>query len=871
MELSGFIDTTNESTPESFVPYYLGKTGKEWWLLPNSTIYNTRIGPYTSDTEPTSMIGSRWTITQNKTRYSNPTTSILDTFEASQGEPASIDQETNTWKLGSYNTGLSADEYDPPKCKCSIWKWTISSKLPVWISEKPDCPFSRRPEYGLWSNGTKPNLQHAIDVNDVDIKIAPSPYKIHWWLDGNDTGISYDENRLPIMEVIQPTQKGSDWEFIWKVTDADDNVIELARTSNCKCPVVPKPAMTWWVVDKNGNERDTEEDALDPVALKGLEADGIASRNIARTEWNEEEQKWEDTPETLTSWTPLASLFVDAYRETSYGILESIRHPWNTTDAEETMKKGMVWEVETSEDLFGEEGVHIVDMQTNSWNAYKEGEGAGNIEAPSFAVYIGWKQNEENPELYNSYCTICSLATGAKVKWKVMAKDWRFQNLELVLTYDGMLNHIVIMGTKGWIVSSGQFSLANGGREIKSVVWNTPCNPVAEVLQELEKIVAYKWLSWDSNTESEFAAVGSFGVYVYSEDCITFKASIPYGQDAVLSEVVWDPDAEEFKIWGVAIKVEIEGDETTTIENESGSSSSSSSSGSQSSSNKDDDFESAYEDGAVINWKSSSISVTTVSDTSIYKHKHTTAAGDKETLYYTFSSAITSFEQLDGTKLSKVQKESAFDIVPDSPYRYSKAGKTWTFIYSKCRASNGEVLGSGFSTKGVQWKWMWNRKEEKASAEKLSYITISKNRKAVAYGFPDLVRFIRSYKKTYNDAMEFVGTVCQYASSKRDSVDENGKALEEAYEALAKMDGFKLYSTKLPIAWQIYKHAEKLRDASHYVENDCYNVYLQRIGQSLALEYKDYFNKAKRAMWTAQAFKNYYEKLAKQGIEMTVK
>ena len=92
----------------------------------------------------------------------------------------------------------------------------------------------------------------------------------------------------------------------------------------------------------------------------------------------------------------------------------------------------------------------------------------------------------------------------------------------------------------------------------------------------------------------------------------------------------------------------------------------------------------------------------------------------------------------------------------------------------------------------------------------------------------------------------------------------DGKALQKSYQELVNISGLKMYSKKLNTAWNIYRNAKRLRDRSHYAENDCHDTYLQKIGQSLALEKKDYFNRAKQAMWTAQAFRNYYEKLSKE-------
>ena len=115
--------------------------------------------------------------------------------------------------------------------------------------------------------------------------------------------------------------------------------------------------------------------------------------------------------------------------------------------------------------------------------------------------------------------------------------------------------------------------------------------------------------------------------------------------------------------------------------------------------------------------------------------------------------------------------------------------------------------------------------------------------------------------------MEFLGEVSTYISAEKESVDAEGKALMVSFEELAKMGdaGMGMYSPKLSQGYEIYLEAKALRDASHYAPDDCWGTYLQKIGQSLALEKSDFFNKAKRAMWTAQAFRNYYEALSKKG------
>ena len=278
----------------------------------------------------------------------------------------------------------------------------------------------------------------------------------------------------------------------------------------------------------------------------------------------------------------------------------------------------------------------------------------------------------------------------------------------------------------------------------------------------------------------------------------------------------------------------------------------------------DDDFETEYEKGAVDLTKSTSISVSTLDPSGLYKHKHKTMNKETEAVYYAFSSATTSFVEISNP--SQDQKDSAISITSDLTYRYSSGGKTWSFVYTKCRASGTkEVLGSGYSGT-IPWKWSWSRTEiDDSEPQKLAYITISKNNRSVAYGFPDLKRFIHSYKELYTDSMEFVGAVCQFATSEKDSVNINGVSLKTVYDELAKLDGFNIYSSHLATAWKIYLKAKKLRDNSHYVKNDCYNTYLARIGQSLALEHKGYFTRAKNAMWTAQAFAKHYSDMVAKG------
>lgn len=860
--------------------FYIAMSGKEWWLLPEPdgpASSKSRIGPYTSDAVPQSKIGTRWTCT----RIVNNASHEWDSFDAPQNSNVEekLIEETNSstgeteyvkyWFINDINTELKVGHYTKPRLKCSIWKWTLAVGLKPIVQESSACPYKTRPEYCMWFNGTRAG-DISYNIKDSQLYMDTSDSTSHWFVNGQDTGIlcSMESENTSICTAIPPSNSSERWKFEWRVPDEynAEEYILAATTKSCSNPLTQEKSLSWWMKDKNGNPVNTGIDAVNPLGGKGLESDGIASRLTSETYWNEEKKKYETIGPEMASWTPLASLFVDAYEETSYGVLESIKDPWSTSNPD-IMKKGMAWEMISSEDLFGVPGVSIVDSQSTSWKAYEEGNGGkGNVSAPAFDVYIGWKNTFNRTDLYDSYCVIRSIETGATTKWTVSAKNWRFEHLELVVKSDGKLNDIVILSSKGWIASTNSISYANGGRDIKAIVWNDPVNPVSDVLDELEKIISFKWNAWESNEISEFAAVGSYGVYVYSPDCIRFTASIPYGEDAELIDLVWDPTKSEFKIWGVDAALDDDsstnGKSTTIGKGSSGSEWESESLGSE------EDFESSYEKNAVNASQGKSVSINALSEQTIYKHNHKRMDGEKETLYYQFSKATTSFDEL--SNVTSKQKENAVFIVADLPYKFSNGSKSYTYIYSKCKTSNKEVLGAGYLANQVSWKWMWSRQETKAVAKKMSYITVSENTRSVAYGFPDLKRFIKSYKELYSNSLEFVGSVCQFATSEKDSANSEGKSLKEAYEELVKVGGLKIYSKKLDIAWGIYKKAKKLRDNSHYAENDCYNTYLQKIGQSLALEYQDYFNRAKQAMWTAQAFKNYYAGLVAKGSSTVI-
>ena len=864
LEVSG---TLAEGETLQNLKFFIGMSGKEWWLLPEpdgSGSQKSRIGPYVSDATPQSRIGTRWKCN----RIVDNSVKEWDSFDAPQNSKVEedfveeINQETGAaetvkcWFINGINTGLRCGHYTKPKLKCSIWQWTLSSDLHPIIRESGTCPYKKRPEYCMWFNGL--NVGKIQNIGSPQLFTGKSESTLHWFVDGVDTGIKCLPEYTSTVSAIPPSTASGRWKFEWRVKDADSlNDVLVAATSSCANPITKEVANSWWMKDKNGNLVDTKINAMDPLRGKGLESDGIASRMVSETYWNEEKKKYETVGPQRRSWTPLASLFVDAYSEVSYGVLESIKNPWSTENPD-IMKKGMVWEMISSKDLFGTSGVYIAESKSTSWDSYEEGDGAGNASAYAFDVYIGWKRNEDRNDLYDSYCTIRSIETGAVTKWTVYAKDWKFEHLELVVKSNGKLNNIVILASKGWIVSTNSISYANEGKDIKAIVWNSPVNPVADVLNEIEKIVQFKWNSWDSNEISEFAAVGSYGVYVYSPDCIRFTASIPYGDNAELIEIVWNPKNSEFKIWGVDVALDDDSSTSTTIAKGEGIDYL----------GKEEDFETAYEKNAVNASQGKSVSINSLNAQTIYKHHHKRMDGVKETLYYQFSEATTSFDEI--TNVTDSQDENAVFIVADLPYRFTNGTKTWTYVYSKCNPSTKEVLGAGYLINQVSWKWMWVREEIKTESKKMSYITVSENTKSVAYGFPDLKRFIKSYKNLYTNALEFVGGVCQFASSERDSANIDGKSLKEAYEELAKIDGLKIYSENLDVAWNIFKQAKRLRDASHYAENDCYNTYLQKIGQSLALEHQDYFNKAKQAMWTAQAFKNYYAGLVAKGTSANV-
>ena len=916
------------STAGGAIPYWIGKSGKDFWISADRRTvgeYCTDASPVSAGGARWMSTSNEIKASDRKTAYfdmwdlpANAKASMktgvtivfktiggaahhtrtwtdaetyakdidLEIFNWRKANPAGSTARTERkyWAVGDYvlycsgstgrvsktysdNADLLTDAWQRPSFKCAIWKWRLKKRNGKYnaafecVSTSAACPYAQVEEICVWKDGT------AIDGLDAAQNISLETVETdawHWFADGRDLNISClapnaknafkDFRREPVW-----TGSGAEsrCQFSWSVWNGSSWVQNACLTSVSASPLTKCRSKKWAARDANGKITVLNRLAQDALAGKGLETDGIASRNASSQIWNTKTEKWEavksksvyvwsDTAEKwiegeeeTVSWTPLASVFVDAYKEVSKGVLGSIRNPY-------VNQEGMLWEMIPSTDLFGEEGVTISDTASNGWKMYQESD-SGNKTGNSFTVHIGYKANSETG-LWDNYCAIVSDSTGSIHRWSLPNRTWKFEHLELVCRSDGTLDRIVIMGSFGWIVASGQISFANEGKDIRGMAWQNPVNPVEPVLQELEKVQNYKWNSWTSSPNTEFAAVGSYGVYVYSADCVVFEASIPYGMDAILSEVVWDPETGEFVIHAIA-PTSGSGEETDTVEwtQDEGV----------------QDFEDVHSENTSTKADESPVLVSTLVESGIYTHSHKTVDGKSETRWYRFSSALTSFEEIADPSAS--EKKNAQTIVPDNIYKWTQSGKTWCFVYSKYDAK-GNALGAGYTGKG--WMWKWGRKDASSGASgSLSYITISKNMKDVAYGFPDLIRFIRSYKNTYTESMEFVGGVGTFISAERESVDENRKALMEPYKELAEMggSGLGMYSGKLQIAYTIYLKAKQLRDASHYAPEDCYNTYLQRIGQSLALEYKDFFNRAKRSMWTAQAFRNHYEKLAKKG------
>ena len=882
----------------------LGSSGREFWVLPSGTS-----GPWCEDAQPSSTIGTRWRFT----KIDGSSSQTWDSIQKVSGKWKSWNVPQNAvpaansagnWHIGnavptdSNGNPFKKSQWQKPTCVQSIWLWTVGSNDAYsLLTASSECPYSKAMEICAWSSDNAV-LANVDAGDDPVLKRDFSASRKNWLVNGQDTGIPVKSGDSPQARVSWST--AGECTFQWSVLPAGENSrVVVAETASPDCPVTAGSGMTWWI-QNGGKWRDTKIAAGAGIYSKGLESDGIAAMPMQRTVWNPATRAWESTPVERTSWTPLASLFIDAYEETSRGVISSIRNPY-------VRYEGRYWECISSESLFDEEDVHITDSKTTSWDAYQESAN-GNSTNPSFTIYVGWKE-VPNSELFDSFCTIVSDTTGSMVKWAVREKEWKLLHCEAVTDSSGMLTNIVLMASRGWVVSTSIISFENKGQDIKTIVWQNALNPVQEVLQELEKIVAYQWNSWTSNTGAEFAAVGSYGVYVYSPDCIHFEASLPYGENAKLEEIVWDESGSEFKINGTAPTFSEDEDgggesKTMTVEyaadtsgeiafedeyknaasegggglataggvgagigsggsSSGGTGSGSGTGGSASGSSSSGSSSSGDKPGS---GKTVTISTTDVQPLVFYKHSHKTYANESETLYYAFNSSVTSFTQMEVANLSASDKSEARSIVPDTSYKFTSNGRIWLFTYSKVD-SKGNVLGSGYSGK-TNWSWKWTRQEDtSAAAASLSYITISKNTKDVAYGFPDLIRFIRSYKKTYREAMEFMGGVSTFISSERESVDNDRKALMESYVELAEMgdSGLKMYSENLMTAYKLYLQAKKYRDDSHYAQNDCWDTWLQKIGMSLALEHQDFFNRAKKAMWTAQAFRNHYEKLAKKG------
>lgn len=885
------------SASNGLSPYWMGKSGKSFWLPPDGAPDSTEI-PYSNDASPISTIGSRWTsysqsFNENGKRDERTWELIgISSNDSDKFVPKDVKFSGVTWNVwtvdGKYlharNTAdgklvcttsstadrryvCRTDDWQKPKLakgNADIWQWKMRKPNGTFINgftiitEDGECPYNSIEEVCVWKNGKV--IENVEPDASLQLRIADAFREngdpiLQWSAVGYDWSMDYEAPPAgqPEMRVV-PSWNGRRCTFQWQVyhkTRAGENWANAVQTASAtQCPLVKTAKKSWQVVDSAGKWIDTGIQVSMPLAGKGLETDGIAEIRTSQTIRSHSEKRWVSGNESEKSWTPLASIFVDAFEEVSEGVLGSIKTPYYK-------KEGMIWDVLPAEELFDSdngsgESVHISDEVNNTWNEYVESP-EGNKSGNGYTIYIGW-QVVTGTQKYNNYCTVVSSSTGAMFKWKQNNKDWRFEKIELVNRRDGSLDKIVILCSQGWIVASGPISYANKGREIKAIEWQSAVNPVKKVLNKLNALLAYKWKSWTSNTYGEFAAVGTSGIYVYSPDCINFEASMPYGIEAEMLEVVWNETNGEFIIRAIAPTVGDGSGQTVTPEEEE----------------QEDDFE--MEHALQLDKRAPggrALSVSLLSDETIYKHKHKNCSGKTETQWYKFSPSLSYFEEIPSNSpdLTPAVKAGAELIIPDNQYKWIANGYTWSWVYTK-RDVKGKALGSGYTgKKGEKWYWMWGSNDAGGSGTgSLSYITISKNRKKVAYGFPDLIRFIRSYKKIYTESMEFLGGVSTFITSERESVDEARKALMVSYKELAEMgsSGLEMYSPKLQVAYRLYLQAKKLRDDSHYAQNDCWDTYLQKIGQSLALEHKDFFNKAKRAMWTAQAFRNYYESLAKK-------
>lgn len=793
----------------------------------------------------------------------------------------------------------AVDDWLKPKLpakNADIWQWRLQNADGTFKSEyditttTSKCPYSKIQEICVWKDGNivsgvSTNLESAtLVVKAVENKDGPV---LHWRAVGNSwkpVTASEDNPFIWTADIVKasegqpeinvvPVWNGTECIFKWQVyggkNRGGDNVkwIDAVTTKSAlQCPLVKTAKEDWFVYNKiSGKFIDTGVEFSYPVAGKGLERDGIAEIYASNTQRNHFEKTWVPGGCKGGVYTPLASIFVDTYHEIADGILGSTTTPYYK-------KEGMLWNVIPASEIFsggksGQSGgqggtggdfgideeysVYISASENNSWLQYKEGAN-GNSIGISFTAYAGW-QIVPNSNLYNNYLTLISDSTGTSFQWKQLSKEWRFDYIKFICDGEGMLQKIVILCSQGWIISSDIITYESNGKDIKAIRWRDPVNPVKKVLKNLNKLMSFKWISWASNQYGEFAAVGTSGIYVYSEDCILFEASQPYGEDAEMLEVIWVEPPGEFTIRAVA--------PTTNKSDE----------------DEEDDGGRGYIDFEIEhslnpsnpNSSEKELSVSLLSGEEIYTHMHKNFNGKLETKWYRFSPMLSYFEEIydDDEILTASARANATTIIPDNEYKWFSGGNTWNWVYTKRTEASGKPLGAGYTGK-EKWIWNWGSADPSVKTSgSLSYITISKNKKSVAYGFPDLIRFIKSYKNLYTDSMEFLGEVSTYISSEREAVDPDGKALIVSLKELSEMGdaGIGMYSDKLPTAYQIYLQAKTLRDNSHYAKDDCWDTYLQKIAQSIALEKKNFFNKAKQAMWTAQAFRNYYEDLAKKG------
>ena len=172
-------------------------------------------------------------------------------------------------------------------------------------------------------------------------------------------------------------------------------------------------------------------------------------------------------------------------------------------------------------------------------------------------------------------------------------------------------------------------------------------------------------------------------------------------------------------------------------------------------------------------------------------------------------------------------------------------------------------LNTSTSTYGQETASSETEEAQEQQPKKLTLITYSKSKADVPYGFLDLIRFVRTYKAIYSEASQYLGLIGTIISAKKETATSNGNSLIESYQALD-IDGLALYSKKTSLAYKIYKKALEIRDNSKYAgKNDCDDIYLNKIAQSLALQYGNYFNRIRWTLWTIQTFRNHYQKLSR--------